>query len=188
MEFVICKLLVKLQNRAVKSIKSQWDIEEAKDLMFNITFHSFENCMSILWLMFEVQLRCILSLNILMVRCATTVEDTSQWVHYYAKVIIWCIVMAHGETSYSCGALMLWVTVWDTVNVHNCKYKCKWWVTQGTVWDPNCVIIGWDHLLCQDGQDSLHRWCRQFRIQNTKKITVESDQFLQCFIWQKWWL
>ena len=107
--------------------------------------HSFENCTSI---MFEVQLRCIL-----MVRCATTVEDTSQWVHYEAKLIIWCIVMAHGETSYSCGALMLWVTVWDTVNVHNCKYKCKWWVTQGTVWDPNCVIIGWDHLLCQDGQD-----------------------------------
>ena len=112
---------------------------------------------------FEVQLRCIL-----MVRCATTVEDTSQWVHYEAKVIIWCIVMAHGETSYSCGALMLWVTVWDTVNVHNCKYKCKWWVTQGPVWDPNCVIIGWDHLLCQDGRDSLHRRCWQSRIQNTK--------------------
>ena len=73
MEFVICKLLVKLQNRAVKSIKSQSDIEEAKDLMFNITFHSFENCTSSLWLMFEVQLRCIL-----MVRGATTVEDTSQ--------------------------------------------------------------------------------------------------------------
>ena len=150
LEFAICKLLLNLQNscRAVKSMKLQWDIEKTNDLMSNI-FTILNTALPFCGWCLRFELRCIL-----MVRGATTVEDTSQWVHYYAKVIIWCILMAPGETSYSCGALMLWVTVLDTVNVHNCKYKCKWWVTQGTVWDPNCVIIGWDHLLCQDGQDS----------------------------------